>query len=429
MNTAKTNPLSFREYTPTEYLMIDIATNYGDTDINGETVDLDKVNFEDRIQWFKEQEKAGTLAALISSADKPALYFAGLAAYRDHLDGKAIGYPVSLDACSSGLQILAVLANCEKSARKCGVVSTGNREDAYTGLFMDMKRYGAGMDLKASRKSLKQAVMTSLYGSMAQPRQLFGDGTPALALFYEVMEKEIPGAWALNLALKSLWQPYNLSHSWTLPDGFEVQMDVEELDQNEVIFMNQAVSIFTKENKGTPKGLSLSPNIVHSIDGMIVREIVRRCNHDARHVADLLGMCDVALARQTRRSSTSGRGRPKDELLKKLWDLYLKTKFLSARVIDLVDENNISMISASKLKELLLSLPVKPFSVLTIHDCFRVHPNYGNDLRRQYNYILSDLAKSDVLAHIATEVTGRRKSLTKVGNISEKIKHANYALS
>lgn len=419
----------FQTYTAKEYLMIDIATNYGDIDVNGETVDLDKVNFEDRIQWFKQQEKAGTLASLISSADKPALYFAGLCAYRDYLDGKAIGYPISMDACSSGLQILATLANCERSARKCGVVCTGNREDAYTSLFADMHKYGQGVEIKATRKNLKQAVMTSLYGSIAQPRALFGEGTPALALFYHVMETEIPGAWELNLALKNLWQPYQDHHAWVLPDGFEVRMDVEEQASYEVMFLGQAIAVYTKEIKGTARGLSLSPNIVHSIDGLIVREMVRRCDHDKRHVSNLMDICDVALARTKRRDSTSGRGRQKDILLRKLWELYTKTGFLSARVLDLIDENNISLLSAAKVKELIMSLPAEPFKVLTIHDCFRVHPNYGNDLRLQYNQILSTLAKSDVLSHIATQVTGRRKSLIKVGNISEQIKEANYALS
>lgn len=418
----------FVEYTPTEYLMIDIATNYGNADIGGKTVDLDKVDFEDRIAWFKQQEQAGTLAALITSADKPALYFAGLLAYNDVLSGKPIGYPISLDACSSGLQLLATFANCEKSARKCGVVNTGHREDAYTTLFADMKVMAGDFKMSATRKSTKQAVMTALYGSTAMPEKLFGTGR-GLEIFYTVMEEEIPGAWNLNLALKSLWQPYATEHSWVVPDGFEVCMTVEALDVDEVVFLGDAVSVYTKQLKGTAKGRSLSPNIVHSIDGMIVREMVRRCRFDQNQVKKVLEVCNVALARKTRRDSTMGRERKNDILLKKLWDRYLQSGFLSARVLELIDENNISTISAALVKDLIMTLPVKPFDILTIHDCFRVHPNYGNDLRRQYNYVLSDLAKSDVLADIATQITGRKKALQKLGDISAKIHNANYALS
>lgn len=420
--------MAFQVYSPKEYLMIDIATNYGDADINGKTVDLDKVNFEDRIAWFREQEKLGTLASLITSADKPALYFAGLSAYSKMLDEKPIGYAISLDACSSGLQILATFSNCEKSAKRCGVVDTGQREDAYTSLFEDM-RARAKFTLNATRKNMKQAVMTSLYGSTAQPKMLFGDGSPALDLFYEIMETEIPGAWELNLGLKHLWQPFATEHSWVVPDGFEVCMGVEQLEVNEVLFNGKTVEVYTKQPAGTPTGRSLSPNIVHSIDGMIVREIVRRCYFDANQIERLKGVCQIAIKRKERRSSTSGRGREKDFMVARLWKRYLDTGFFSARVLEHLDEENISMVSASMVMSLINTLPAKPFPVITIHDCFRVHPNYGNDLRRQYNRILSELAASNTLGDIATQISGRKQTLMKVGDISNKILEANYTLS
>jgi len=419
---------TFIEYSPKQYLMIDIATNYGDAVIGNREVDLDKVDFEERIAWFKIQENAGTLTSLISSADKPALYFAGLLAYNDMLEGRPIGYPISLDACSSGLQILATLSNCEKSAKRCGVVSTGHREDAYTTLFDDMKSV-ANFVLSATRKNLKQAIMTSLYGSTAQPKLLFGENTPALKLFYKTMEEEIPGAWSLNLALKGLWQPYAEEHSWTVPDGFDVCMKVEDVEVNEISFLDKAIDVYTKHVKGTPRGLSLSPNIVHSIDGMIVREIVRRCSFDSAQVDKVLKTCDVAIKRKARRRTTSGLGRPKDILLKRVWERAVASGFLSARVLELIDENNINIVSAHKVRELIYTMPVDSFQVLTIHDCFRVHPNYGNDIRRQYNHILSELAASNVLGDIATQITGRRKELQKVGDISKDILNASYALS
>lgn len=415
---------SFTEYSPVEYLKIDIASNYG----NWDGKDLEKLNFEDRIAWFDQQESAGKLVELIQTADEAPLYFAGLQAYRDMLDGKPIGYPISLDACSSGLQILAVLSNCEESAKRCGMVNTGRREDAYTSLFQDMKSE-ATFVLSADRKDLKQAIMTSLYGSIAEPRRLFGEGSPALKLFYHTLETKIPGAWSLNVALKSLWQPWAITHDWVMPDGFEVSMAVEDVMINSVQLFGEPVEVFTKDFKGTPTGLSLSPNIVHSIDGLIVREMVRRCYHDERQIKKVEDTCNIAIKRRDRRKSTSGQGRKQDTELRMLWERYLASGFLSSRVLDLIDENNISVVSAHTVMKLVQTLPVKSFPVLTIHDCFRCHPNYATDMRRQYNHIMSELAASDILGNIATQITRRKQTLKKIGNISDLILNANYALS
>lgn len=421
---------AFQEYTPIQYLKIDIATNYGNTLINGVMVDLDKVNFEDRIDWFDTQKVNGTLVSAIKDADNPALYFAGLTAYESTLNGEAIGYPISLDACSSGLQLLSVMSGCEKSALRCGLINTGKREDAYTSLFQDMCDTAEGkIPLRATRPDMKQAIMTSLYGSTAQPKYLFGENSPALELFYKTMEENIPGAWALNIALKGLWQPYALTHEWEVPDGFQVSMKVESLETDSVMFLGEELDIFTKQAKGTAKGLSLSPNIVHSIDGMVVREITRRCNYDPQQVKSVLEICEMALKRGTQRKSAKGRGRKKDVILRRVWARYMKSGFLSARVIDLIDEANIGLVSAAYVKRMILTLPAKPFSVLSIHDCFRVLPCYGNDLRRQYNLILSELASSVVLDDIATQITGQRQRLNKLGSIAHKIPTANYALS
>lgn len=60
---------------------------------------------------------------------------------------------------------------------------------------------------------------------------------------------------------------------------------------------------------------------------------------------------------------------------------------------------------------------------------FRVHPNYGNDLRQQYVNIMYALAKSDVLKDIASQIAGTAQNVNKMGNIAELVKEAEYALS
>lgn len=61
---------------------------------------------------------------------------------------------------------------------------------------------------------------------------------------------------------------------------------------------------------------------------------------------------------------------------------------------------------------------------------FRVHPNYGNEVRRQYNQILHDLAQSNILQFMVQQFAGQDTVVNKLGDqIAPKILEANYSLS
>jgi len=138
---------TFTEFTGLEYLKIDIASNYG----------LDKESWQDRISWVDENET--DLENYLYQADEPALYFAAVQAFRKAQKGLPSGYPISLDATSSGLQILACLTGCEASARLCNVLPTGNREDAYTNIYRGMCD-SIGDTAKITREQAKDAIKT-----------------------------------------------------------------------------------------------------------------------------------------------------------------------------------------------------------------------------------------------------------------------------
>lgn len=61
---------------------------------------------------------------------------------------------------------------------------------------------------------------------------------------------------------------------------------------------------------------------------------------------------------------------------------------------------------------------------------FRCHPNYGNDLRKQYNIIMADINDSTLLENIAKQVAHKGIKTHKVGKIDrDVILESNYALT
>ena len=252
-----------QQFTGLEYMNIDIANQFG----------MDKKIWSERLDWVAANEHC--LQDAIEFADEPILMAKAINARKDALQGIPTGFIMGLDATAQGLQILACLSGCYKTASRVNLVNTGQREDLYTFVSEHMSVVCGYL---IERGILKHPIMTTFYGSLAQPKKVFGEGTPELQAFYDVLYKELPGAMALLNIIQSCWDPQALYHSWTLPDDHvshvkvmvpvEKKVEVDELDHatfTHRFYVNQA-----EEN-----GLSLAANIVQSIDGFIVREMQR----------------------------------------------------------------------------------------------------------------------------------------------------------
>ena len=79
-----------RKFTAFEYVLISIANAYG----------LDKLLFEDRIQWVKDNY--AQLEQLADKADVKPLYMKAVHELRNVVAGKPTGHIVQLDATCSG---------------------------------------------------------------------------------------------------------------------------------------------------------------------------------------------------------------------------------------------------------------------------------------------------------------------------------------
>lgn len=393
----------FRNLTGTEYVMADIACKHDKA--------YEKKGWDERLAHFKEIDLSNPKT--FKEASNPIGLRAAAVAYDAALTGKPTGYLISLDAASSGLQLLSLLVSCPVSWKLCG--GDENILDAYAEVFLHMNS-----GLKLDRKDVKQSIMTALYGSTATPKAIFGEDVD---VFYETMEKMAPGAWDLNLGIQELWDEIDGTiYDWILPDNFYACIETHDKYMIPFMFLDKEYHVVQKINERPRFHKGLGPNLIHSVDGMIVREMYRRCQFDRKTVKRVWEIVIDEFA-----NGTTGKSA---EMVKTLWDHYQKSGFLSVRILDYLYEDTIGLVNKTVIEKMLVSLPHDPFELVCVHDCFRCHPNYGNDLRRQYNIILADINDSNLLPFIAQQVTQQPITARKVGKIPrEVILNANYTLS
>ncbi|MNF39603.1 DNA-dependent RNA polymerase [compost metagenome] len=397
-------------FTGKQYLQMDIAAHFG----------LDKENWDTRLNWFNTHKDV--LEGLLKQADVPAQYFASVHAWRQVEQGLPIGYAIALDATASGMQILACLTGDRRAAMLCNVINVGRRVDAYTEVYtyMQMK---VGQQGRITREMVKSAVMTSLYNSEAIPKRVFGTG-PLLTKFYETMEEECPAVWELNQYYKAIWDCTRDTYEWVLPDNFHVVCKVTDYINEQVLFLNEHYDVVTKVHGPTAEGRSLSANTTHSIDGMIVREIGRRCNYKPTKVIGVINALNDCEAHDM------GADDADSEMVRTLWERYQKSGYLSARILDHIHLQNAGIVDYAVVMDLIQSLPDKPFEVFSIHDCFRCLPNYGNDLRQQYRLQLHLIAKSRMLSDLLSQLMGHQVDIEPLdANLADEILQSEYALS
>ena len=325
-------------FTGTEYLKIDIANCFG----------LDRVSWADRMHWVDNNEP--DLEAQAPQAKNQVLYRKAVRALRTTQQGKPTNHIMGLDATASGLQIMGALSGCHETAKAVNLIDTGVRQDVYGTVATHMNTLP---NVNVDRDVIKKPVMTVFYGSTAQPKNILGEG-PALIAFYQTLQEKLTGAYDLMGVLQSYWQPMAQYHQWTLPDGHvarvpvtqteEKNLEIDELDHLKFAYRAKIIS---------PKiqSRSLAANIVHSIDGWIVRQLVLKARKDGYWLAP-------------------------------------------------------------------------------IHDCFYTSPNNMDQVRANYLKIMQWLARSDLIARILTEISGKQVVYYKQDyNLDKYMVNAEYALS
>lgn len=400
-----------KHYSGYEYLLIDIANNFG----------LDKELFPVRIDWAVQH--LHELEELANQAEEPMLYLSSVLALRQSQRGEPIGHLATLDATASGLQLMAVLSGCPTTAYNTGLVDPNQRSDIYTKCTETTNSLlSENSQVSVPRNDVKQALMTHFYGSQANPKAIFGEGSLALGAFYVAAEHVAPGACDLMNDMLSAWQPYALQHNWVLPDGFHVHVKVMqqktvkfEVDELEHATFSHILYV----NEGEKHGISLPANITHSVDGLVVREMNRRCHYNPIQVNRVKAVCAQALRQ---------RGVPLGITEEVFFREFLATNValqVTARTAHGYSDIALQRIHARCCE--LLRYP--PFPLLCVHDAFKAHVNDLNWVRENYVAILAELADSYLMEDLYNQITGQQACLTKIDpHLSRLIRKSAYAI-
>ena len=236
----------------------------------------DKLTWSERVDWVSKQDIDKI------EWEEPILGRKALRALKNTTEGKPTGYVMSLDATSSGIQIMAVLSGCKKTAKLVNCIDSTTRYDLYTEIVEMMNKQ---LSKPVTRKVIKQVAMTHFYNSRATPKALLS--AQQLQVFYEVMEGLLPGAENVMEAINKCWNCDVDHHSWIMPDGHSVYIPVIEPISG-VYSDNELGNIPLRwyHQTRSENFRSLCPNVIHSIDGYMARQMVRRCDFQLSHIHD-----------------------------------------------------------------------------------------------------------------------------------------------
>ena len=251
-------------FTGREYLLIDIANCYG----------LDRQTWAERLDWAESYHD--DLEFIDDQAKNPILYRKAVRALRLVNHGSPTNHIMGLDATASGIQIMACMSGCHKTAYEVNLLDDGIRHDLY-GSIGDYMNVTLNRTIPFVRDDMKDPIMTTFYGSTRMPKLIFGDGTMELETYYKVLKKRLPGAlYTLNV-IQSFWNPNTTQHEWTLPDGHtafvpvtgteEKSLEIDELNHLRMAYRTKVLGTRTQSR-------ALAANVVHSLDAWVCRQMV-----------------------------------------------------------------------------------------------------------------------------------------------------------
>jgi len=236
----------------------------------------DKLTFDERVEWVDDQKEFD-----IADAKEEIFAWKYLNALQTALDGESVNANMFLDATASGIQIMAALSNCSQTAEFVNM-NTYLRNDIYDAVTREMNGMLKKED-SVERSDVKKPVMTHYYNSIANPREHFNRAQ--LEAFYTVVRNAFPGAEDVMDSINSCWSDKSLFR-WEMPDGHVVRIRAKQTQMAQINYLGQTFQYAYTDYSSSGNGRHLAPNIIHSVDGWIAREMVKRASFPLAHIHD-----------------------------------------------------------------------------------------------------------------------------------------------
>lgn len=225
--------------------------------------------------------------------------------------------------------------------------------------------------------------MTHFYESVATPRELFGNDYQK---FLDSMKSAMPGPTAIRDAISSCMK-YKDFYGWTMMDGFQVNMDVTTPIECSMDIGGLNME-WVEHRKAAVATKGLTANVTHSLDALVLREVLRRTHHsfiwpESKPFEEL---------------------RENDILLMQSILRWQRSQFFSFEFFDHLDEGNVHLIPEEMYQELCARTSVEDMYIQPIHDCYRVRATDASDLFIIVREVMADLAYSKSAWWILTQL-------------------------
>jgi len=268
------------------WLKIDTANTFG----------LDKLTHDEQVQWFDDTIAINRdmVNGLISSAESPFEFKQCLENYEMYLNNEPVNGLMYVDCSNQALQCYAVLTGDLKTAKVCNLAGQDDRADGYQMLADSINSHFDKPFI--TRAVAKKPMMVTLYGKQKAWELMIdtlAENLPSVDvnsekfqtkindIFKESMNEIAPNAMKAMASLQKLNDENIGTYYWTLPDGFKVQYDVKSethIKAERITKNGQKISIedIIAEYKPKKNNAGMAPNVIHSVDGYICRELIRR---------------------------------------------------------------------------------------------------------------------------------------------------------